>query len=786
MISELLPRIIILASILLVGLPIVFGVISWLWNSKYVPARLAKGKLVKPFGKIASEVNSYVFKEDKATLAKKGSPLAQKLLSLKSLHILGLTAGSLAYIFTGNFLFLIVFPISFIFGISRALPVMKKRDKILGRIFAIASNTIKFSSGPRGKNASHPAFWNFITVEEWISDEDPKKMVITFPAGQGPDKNAQNAFDKTFTENVTDEHDWNPVWDLTHDKVTIEAVDKLPTELKYPGSSKYSWSEFPVGLAKSGIVSFDLKTFPHVLVGGPSGTGKSVLQRNIVFHTIQHNDRWRFLGVDLKRVELTPYNKYKQTVMGIATEVDQGLEVLKYAYNAMMDRYKMMEEKGQNNLMDLEDPPYCILLMVDEATMFLGASGSKTDEGKAEDMMKAEASDLVGKILRLGRAAGIHMVVAMQRPDAVVLRGEFKANMDVRLAAGRMDSTPSSMILDSGEAVNLPGIRGRGLLRVGGSLETFQGYFALPTWIDEFILENPHVEPTCVAPGGHLYERYQEKLAAKTSEVEEAAETLETSAKKAPKADKKPRKARLGKKPLKEEPSEQEQEIVPEVVASAPSIAKAEIEEAPRSYPEPDFMNQVPVEEVDANHQSLIDALSKRPEDTVVDVDDRTVPAFFNGLPNGNEEPVHTPVNKPTIEPDLDLKPEDFILDDFDDMDDLDEEIREEVSPLPVKEEPVEAAPPALLWESASPFDSKPAPAKTVSKPVAKPAPVAEPEPAETAQEAPVRPVRPVSPFAFPTKPAGAASSKPVVSPFQNQDGKKETNFPKQGSPFGS
>lgn len=237
-------------------------------------------------------------------------------------------------------------------------------------------------------------------------------------------------------------------------------------------------------------------------------THNSVLQRNIVFHTIQHNDRWRFLGVDLKRVELTPYNKYKKTVLGIATEVDQGLEVLKYAYNEMMDRYKMMEQNGVQNLMELADPPHSLLIMIDEATIFLGSSGSKTEEGKAEDAMKAEASDLVGKLLRLGRAASVHMLIAMQRPDATVLRGEYKANMDVRLAAGRMDSTPSSMILDSGEAASLPGIKGRGLIRVGGGLTEFQGFFAPPSWIDSFILQHPEVEPSTVLPGGHLHDKY--------------------------------------------------------------------------------------------------------------------------------------------------------------------------------------------------------------------------------------------------------------------------------------
>ena len=500
--------------------------------------------------------------------------------------------------------------------------------------------------------------------------------------------------------------------------------------------------------------------FPHVLVAGPSGTGKSFLQRNIVFHTIQHNDRWRFLGVDLKRVELTPYNKYKKTIMGIATDVEQGLAVLKYAYNEMMDRYKEMERIGVNNVMDMADPPYCILLMIDEATMFLGASGSKTEEGKAEDAMKGEASDLVGKILRLGRASGVHMLIAMQRPDATVLRGEFKANMDVRLAAGRMDSTPSSMVLDSGEAVNLPGIKGRGLIRVGGNLTTFQGYFAPQDWIDDFILKNPNVEPSCIAPGGHLHDKYKamKRLEAKAAEEPETSENTEPD-KVEPDSGK---KSKPSLKSLVKGKKNEEPEKVSE--KDAAPVEKAE--ETPLVTPVllPTVEDIINFEEdpLTENRQNLLDSLSKKEEDLFDGSIAHEIPDFFTNT--ASKEPSAAARR---VEPDLDLDDDDFILDDFDEDEELEEtEIPAPPAdimpkPTPVKQEWVSASPfgakpteveqPELPYDSAE--ESKPKKSNMPSRPVK--APTQETPP--SSPSVPQRPQRPASPFASKAEPGESA-----------------------------
>lgn len=216
-------------------------------------------------------------------------------------------------------------------------------------------------------------------------------------------------------------------------------------------------------------------------------THNSVLQRNILFHCIQHSDKWIFLGVDVKRVELPVYAKYDQVVAGIAADVTDGLEVIRFGEEEMMKRYDQMQQLGVNHFLKLPNPPKAIMIMVDETYSFLATSGVKSDEGKQIDEEKAEATILLGNIARLGRAAGVHLVIATQRPDAKVIPGELKQNLAARYATGRMDSTASSMVLDTTSATETPDVKGRGIISFFGQEAQIQGYFAEEDWIDEWL-----------------------------------------------------------------------------------------------------------------------------------------------------------------------------------------------------------------------------------------------------------------------------------------------------------
>lgn len=404
-------------------------------------------------------------------------------------------------------------------------------------------------------------------------------------------------------------------------------------------------------------VTGDRKLFAVGQPGQQIFSHNSVSQRNIIHACIMRPEHWRFLGIDLKRVELSSYRAYSNVVLGVATILEHALEVLRFAQQTMMTRYTDLEQLGYNNFLDLPEAGPALLVMVDEATELLSLSGIKalagstlvkyydgsfgrlenvrlgdiledaegraakvldkyepplehcynlkitsdktgvteelvsgyqhywvfynesptgelsesdmtvtedifdfvndqkglpeeqrtkvkffrsgkdgltgpegnewftlddvelvepeekiyciavdsptkqflitkscipthnTDEGKDQDEMKGEASMIIGSIARLGRAAGVHLVIATQRPDATVIPGETKQNLAARIQCGRArDSTASNMILQSSEGLNIAGnVVGRMYLNLNGSGNHGQGFFAKSEWIDNWL-----------------------------------------------------------------------------------------------------------------------------------------------------------------------------------------------------------------------------------------------------------------------------------------------------------
>lgn len=115
------------------------------------------------------------------------------------------------------------------------------------------------------------------------------------------------------------------------------------------------------------------------LAGGRDGRSvashNSVVQRNIVFGCIMRPESWTFLGIDLKKVELSAYRSYSNVVLGIATTLEDALTVLRFAQQTMMKRYADMEAIGVNNFLDLPEKGKALLVMVDEALRIIKPIG---------------------------------------------------------------------------------------------------------------------------------------------------------------------------------------------------------------------------------------------------------------------------------------------------------------------------------------------------------------------------------------------------------------------------
>ncbi len=194
----------------------------------------------------------------------------------------------------------------------------------------------------------------------------------------------------------------------------------------------------------------DLTRMPHLLIAGATGSGKSVCINALITCLIMSNSpaELRLLLVDPKRVELTPFNGIPHLLYPVVVEADRVVPLLKGVINEMLRRYRLFERASVRNIEAYnqampEKMPY-IVVAVDELA----------------DIMMTAPSDIEASLCRLaqlGRATGIHLVVATQRPSVDVLTGLIKANFPSRISFAVTSYVDSRTILDSGGAEKLLG-----------------------------------------------------------------------------------------------------------------------------------------------------------------------------------------------------------------------------------------------------------------------------------------------------------------------------------------
>ncbi|HML68996.1 MAG TPA: DNA translocase FtsK [Clostridia bacterium] len=223
-------------------------------------------------------------------------------------------------------------------------------------------------------------------------------------------------------------------------------------------SKEFKNSASPVTMAfgreASGkIIVADLTRMPHMLIAGATGSGKSVCINDIIVSMVYKSSPQdvRFILVDPKMVEMTMYGSLPHLLIPVVTDPKKAAGAMRWAVKEMTDRYKTFSEQNARNLdrfnERVEKPENKlprIVIIIDEL---------------ADLMMIApdEVEDSIRRIAQLGRAAGIHLILATQRPDATVITGLIKANIPSRAAFAVSSATNSRIILDMGGAEKLLG-----------------------------------------------------------------------------------------------------------------------------------------------------------------------------------------------------------------------------------------------------------------------------------------------------------------------------------------
>lgn len=159
------------------------------------------------------------------------------------------------------------------------------------------------------------------------------------------------------------------------------------------------------------------------------------------------------------------------------------------------------------------DKLYCIEVDAPEKQFLVGDMGvptHNTDEAKAADELKGEASMIIGSIARLGRAAGVHMVVATQRPDAKLIPGETRDNLGARVGCGTLQQSASSMLFNSNDGQRIhSNPKGGMFIQIYGKGNMGQGFFAPNDWLDKYY-EKKGIDPTTKQPAGAGTQDFQE------------------------------------------------------------------------------------------------------------------------------------------------------------------------------------------------------------------------------------------------------------------------------------
>jgi len=231
-------------------------------------------------------------------------------------------------------------------------------------------------------------------------------------------------------------------------RVALRSVAESPAfqELAEKGGLPVALGEDTAGTP----VMSDLSDLPHLLIAGATGSGKSVCINSIVASLLLTNrpDRLRMLMVDPKRVELTPFNGIPHLMSPVIVDTEEVLVVLRAVQNEMLRRYKLMEGVGVRNIAGynqkvrahgrapLPDSMPFLVVIIDEL---------------ADLMMTAayEVEQSLVRLAQLGRATGIHLILATQRPSVNVVTGLLKANVPARIAFAVASQVDSRVILDS-------------------------------------------------------------------------------------------------------------------------------------------------------------------------------------------------------------------------------------------------------------------------------------------------------------------------------------------------
>ena len=204
------------------------------------------------------------------------------------------------------------------------------------------------------------------------------------------------------------------------------------------------------------VILTDLSKMPHLMIAGSTGSGKTVCVNTLITGLLFQNspEMLKFIMIDPKRVELTPYNDIPHLLTPVITDPDKAVNSLKWAISEMEDRYETLSQLGCRNIESYNqavktkykqrDVLHYIVIVIDELADLMATHGR-------------EAEAAIVRLAQMARAIGIHLVLSTQRPSVEVITGLIKANITTRISFQVASQIDSRTILDMSGAEKLLG-----------------------------------------------------------------------------------------------------------------------------------------------------------------------------------------------------------------------------------------------------------------------------------------------------------------------------------------
>ena len=213
---------------------------------------------------------------------------------------------------------------------------------------------------------------------------------------------------------------------------------------------------FAIGKNIDGKIAVgDISKMPHVLIAGATGSGKSVCINSMIVSLLYKSspDDVRLLMIDPKVVELGVYNGIPHLLVPVVTDPRKAAGALNWAVTEMLNRYKLFADTGVRDLKgynkyaetrdDIKALPHIVIIIDELADLMMAAPN--------------EVEDAICRLAQMARAAGMHLVIATQRPSVDVITGVIKANIPSRVAFAVSSQVDSRTIIDAGGAEKLLG-----------------------------------------------------------------------------------------------------------------------------------------------------------------------------------------------------------------------------------------------------------------------------------------------------------------------------------------